>query len=70
MKEEFSRDKTELVFKSFTVNSVSRRFIRIKKRLGLTESFVYTLKTFRKTFATRMAQKRCTYTGGCIYART
>ena len=57
MKEEFSSDKAELVFKSFTVNSVSKRFIRIKKRLGLTERFVYTLKTFRKTFATRMAKR-------------
>ena len=57
MKEEFSGDKTELIFKPFTVNTISRRFIRIKKKLGLTERFVYTLKTFRKTFATRMAQR-------------
>ena len=57
MKDDFNQDNTELVFKSFTVNSVSKRFMRIKKKLGLKEKFVYTLKTFRKTFATRMAKR-------------
>ena len=57
MKDVFNKDKTELVFKSFTVNSISKRFMRIKKKLGVTEKFVYTLKTFRKTFATRMAKR-------------
>jgi len=57
MKEEFGSDKTELIFEPFTVYAISTRFIRIKKQLMLTEKYVYTLKTFRKTFATRMAKK-------------
>jgi integrase len=31
MKEEFGGDKTELIFKPFTVIAISKRFIRIKK---------------------------------------
>ena len=34
MKEEFSGNKTDLIFKPFTVIAISKRFIRIKKKLG------------------------------------
>jgi len=57
MEIEFSNDKDENVFKGYNVEIVSKRFRRIKKVLSINERFVITLKTFRKTFATGMAEK-------------
>lgn len=57
METEFGRDKEENIFKDFSVEIVGRRFRRIKKILSLNEPYVLTLKTFRKTFATNMAEK-------------
>ena len=36
---------------------LGKKFRRLKQRLGIKEKFTYTLKTLRKTFATRMAQR-------------
>jgi integrase len=55
MQVEFERDRTDYVFKGFSVEVISRRFRRIKKVLLINGKYVVTLKTFRKTFATVMA---------------
>lgn len=47
----------KLIFKGLTVDAAGQRFRRIKKALGINERYVYTLKTFRKTFATRNSGK-------------
>jgi len=52
---EFERDRTDYVFKDFSVEKIGRRFRRIKKVLMINEKYVITLKTFRTTFATGMA---------------
>jgi integrase/recombinase XerD len=53
---EIYEQKGELIFPHFTVNSVGMRFRRVKRKLNITERFMYTLKTFRKTFATSMSE--------------
>ena len=57
MEKEFSNDRNKYVFDGYNVETVSKRFRRIKKALSINEKFVITLKTFRKTFATGMAEK-------------
>lgn len=57
MQIEFDKDRTDFVFKGFSVETISRRFRRIKKVLMINEKYVITLKTFRKTFATGMAAR-------------
>ena len=57
MKEEFEKDKDNYLLSGFNVEIISRRFRRIKKLLNISNNFKITLKTFRKTFATRMAEK-------------
>ena len=57
MEMEFSNDRNRLVFDGYNVETVSKRFRRIKKVLSINEKYVITLKTFRKTFATGMAEK-------------
>jgi integrase len=49
---EIFKAEGKLIFKGLTVNAVSQRFRRLKKDLGIHERYMYTLKTFRKTFAT------------------
>jgi len=56
MGDEFRKDKDTLLFPAFTVENLGKRFRRILKHLGLDRSNKYNLKTFRKTFATRMAE--------------
>lgn len=53
-------DKELYLFPGLTVNAVGKAFRRIKKRLGLNRSQYYTLKTFRKNFATLMSKKGMT----------
>ena len=48
-------DMTEYLFPGLTVHAVGIAFRKIKKRLGLNEYHHYTLKTFRKNFATDMS---------------
>ena len=49
-------DSEQLIFPGYTVPRVGRRFRRLKKKLGIKEKFTFTLKTFRKTFATHYAK--------------
>ncbi|MBX7044200.1 MAG: site-specific integrase [Ignavibacteria bacterium] len=44
----------EKIFNGYTVNCVGLRFRRIKKQLNIPNNYTITLKTFRKTLATRM----------------
>lgn len=44
------------LFPGYSVPRVRRKFRRIKVKLGILEKNKYTLKTFRKTFATRYAK--------------
>lgn len=60
MKEHFQKDKGMRVFDSFNIEIVRKRFLRIKKALKLPTDFSVTLKTFRKTFGTRMAERGLT----------
>lgn len=57
MAEEFTREKSELLFANFNVEILGKRFRRILKHLDIGKDLGYNLKTFRKTFATRMAAK-------------
>lgn len=57
MAEEFKRNKDELLFTEFNVEILGKRFRRILKHLEVSKDLGYNLKTFRKTFATRMAAK-------------
>ncbi len=50
-----SSDRDEYLFPELTVNAVGKAFRRIKKRLGFNKKHYYTLKTFRKEFATNMS---------------
>jgi integrase/recombinase XerD len=50
-------DDTERVFKNFNSNIIRLRFKRIKKSLAIKEKNIFTLKTFRKTFASYLASK-------------
>ncbi|MFA5010564.1 MAG: tyrosine-type recombinase/integrase [Ignavibacteria bacterium] len=50
-------DRTERIFKNFNSETVRKRFQRVKKHLAITEKNIFTLKTFRKTFASYLASK-------------
>ena len=50
-------DKHEIIFKDFNSNIIRKRFQRIKTHLGIKERNIFTLKTFRKTFASYLAAK-------------
>ncbi|MBN8568081.1 MAG: tyrosine-type recombinase/integrase [Ignavibacteria bacterium] len=52
-----NESSNDRLFQGFTVGSVGQRFRRIKKRLGIPNNYTITLKTFRKTLATRMQNK-------------
>ena len=56
MKSLISINSEDLLFPGYSVPRVGRKFRRIKVKLGITEKFKYTLKTFRKTFATLYAK--------------
>lgn len=60
MREHFQKDKEMAVFEPFNIEIVRKRFLRIKRVLMLPTDFSVTLKTFRKTFATRMAERGLT----------
>lgn len=47
----------ERIFEGFTVRIVGKRFRSIKIKLGIKDRYTFTLKTFRKTFATDHAKK-------------
>lgn len=49
-------DGDQLLFDDYSVNRLGRRFRRLKSRLGIKERYVWTLKTFRKTFGTHYAK--------------
>lgn len=49
------QDNDTLLFTGYSVSRLGRRFRRLKARLGITDRYKYTLKTFRKSFATRMS---------------
>ena len=48
-------DGNLLIFPDYSVRRVGNRFCKLKKKLGIKEKFIFTLKTFRKTFATHYA---------------
>lgn len=50
-----SSERDVYLFPGMTVNAVGKAFRRIKKRLGFNKNHYYTLKTFRKEFATNMS---------------
>ena len=52
----FSLDCDQLIFPGYSVTRLGKKFRRLKSKLGINEKFVYTLKTFRKTFATHYAK--------------
>lgn len=54
---EIHKAEGKLIFKGLTVSAVGQRFRRLKKALSINERYVYTLKTFRKTFATLNSEK-------------
>jgi len=56
MKDVVSKSKEEYLFPGYSVARVGRKFRRIKLKLGILEKHKYTLKTFRKTFATLYAK--------------
>ncbi len=58
LEKEFSNDRNKFVFDGFTVDIVSKILRRVKKVQYIKEKFVVALKTFRKTFAASMAEKR------------
>jgi len=47
----------ERIFNEFNSDTIRKRFQRIKKHLKINEKNIYTLKTFRKTFASYLASK-------------
>ena len=49
-------DGNLLIFPDYSVRRVGNRFCKLKKKLGIKEKFIFTLKTFRKTFATHYAK--------------
>lgn len=51
-----SSDRDLYLLPGLTVNAVGKAFRRIKKRLGFSKRHYYTLKTFRKNFATNMSR--------------
>ncbi|MCX6166344.1 MAG: tyrosine-type recombinase/integrase [Ignavibacteriae bacterium] len=48
-------DPNEIIFKEYNIPRVGKKFRKIKNKLALNKSF--NLKTFRKTFATRLAEE-------------
>ena len=50
-------DRDDFIFPGYNVNMLGKKFRRLKKSLGIEEKLAYTLKTFRKTFATNLADK-------------
>lgn len=54
MKPLLNLPKEQKMFEGYTRNSIGLRFRRMKKRLGVPNNYTITLKTFRKTLATRM----------------
>jgi len=56
MKYVMDLDSEELIFPDYTVPRLGCRFRRLKKRLGIREKFIFSLKTFRRNFATRYAR--------------
>lgn len=55
MKYVLDLDKEQPIFPGYSVARVGRRFRRLKSKLGIKERYVFTLKTFRKSFATHYA---------------
>ncbi|MCX6159204.1 MAG: tyrosine-type recombinase/integrase [Ignavibacteriae bacterium] len=49
-------DSDQHIFPDYTVSRIGRRFRRLKSKLGIKEKYVFTLKTFRKSFATHYAR--------------
>ena len=49
-------DKDRLLFPDLTVHAIGKAFRKIKKELGINKYHFYTLKTFRKNFATDMSK--------------
>ena len=56
MADELNKAGCAQLFPTFTVEVLGKRFRRIINYLGIGKSQKYNLKTFRKTFATRMAE--------------
>lgn len=46
--------KDQKIFEGFTRGGIGQRFRKMKKRIGIPNNYTITLKTFRKTLATRM----------------
>ena len=51
-----SSERDAYLFPDIKVNAVGKAFRRIKKKLGFSRRQYYTLKTFRKNFATNMSR--------------
>jgi len=49
-------ERDDYLFPNLTVNAVGQAFRKIKKTLGFNRRQYYTLKTFRKSFATRISK--------------
>lgn len=49
-------DGDQYIFPGYSVPRLGCRFRRLKKRLGIKERFVFSLKTFRRNFATHYAK--------------
>ncbi len=49
-------NRDEYLFPNLTVNALGKDFRKIKKKLGYNKKQYYTLKTFRKNFATNMSR--------------
>ncbi|HEY5534181.1 MAG TPA: site-specific integrase [Ignavibacteria bacterium] len=47
----------DLLFNGYSVARVGRKFRRLKEKLKITDKFMFTLKTYRKSFATKYAKK-------------
>ncbi|MDD5361411.1 MAG: tyrosine-type recombinase/integrase [Ignavibacteria bacterium] len=57
LSENIRGDKQQRVFKDFNLEIVRKRYMRIKRHLKITEKHVFTLRTFRTTFASYLASK-------------
>jgi integrase/recombinase XerC len=55
MNQVLQMDKEQLIFPDYSVSRLGRKFRRLKVQLSITDKHAYTLKTFRKSFATKMA---------------
>jgi integrase len=56
MKCKWKTERDEYLFGNFTVNGAGKAFRKIKNALGFHKRQYYTLKTFRKSFATEMSK--------------